>query len=297
MSERDDARKIQELQRKLRRGEVDKGVRRMLALLEAARREVVAEIADTDWDRFYLPRMTAAIDRHLDQWRDLALRDLTSAQATFWELGAAATNATMAVMGVGARFPELPTSLLQTLTAKTSQRIGGLTQSAKDRIDRTIATGLLSGRPRHEVIEQIGRHLTFGAGSGKPQGLFGSIGARATFIYQQEVGMAYATAQELRRQQAAKYAPELKKVWKHDGHPIKPRPDHVAMHGQVRDQDEAFLNPITGEELDYPRDPNADISETAGCTCDVVLWRPLYGDVREFIGPATGREAVEQQAA
>lgn len=296
MSEADDLAKIQAVQRKMRAGELDKAVRRILALLESARREVVADIVDTPWDRFNLPRLTAAIDRHLDHWRDLAVQDLNATQAAMWTLGGEATLAAVSEIGLTIATHELPTSLLQALTDKMAQRIGNLTQSAKDRIDRTIATGLLSGRPRDQVLAEIGRHLEFGDLTGKPQGLFGSIGARAEFIYRQEVGQAYATAQDLRRDEVTKYQPDLQKVWVHDGHPMQPRPDHVAMHGQMREQDEPFDNPETGEELMFPRDPDADISEVAGCTCDVFLWRPLYGPVEQFIGPATDHAAVRKAA-
>lgn len=287
MPERDDAQRIQDLQRKIRRGEVDEGVRRILVKLEAARREILAEVADTDWDAFMLPRLTANIDRQLDHWRDLALQDLTADQAGLWNLGGKSVLGTMTEIGISLALPELPTSLLSAMQNKAGQRIGGLVQSAKDRIDKLISTALLTGQSREETIQALGRALELGDASGKPEGLFASIANRARFIYRQEVGAVYATAQDLRREQVTRYAPGLKKVWVHDGHPHLPRVDHIAMHGQERDQDEPFLNPVTREELMFPRDPAADISETAGCTCDVFLWRPEYGDKLAFIGPAT----------
>lgn len=293
MAEQDDAKRIQELNRKLRAGEVDKGVRRVLSLLDSARREIIAEIADSDWDRFMLPRLTLMVDRQLEQWRELALQDLTGAQAQHWTLGSQATLATVEAMGVDVRLPELPTSLLQALQQKTAQVVGGLTRSAKDRLDRTIATSLLSGQPRQEAIAALGKVLE--TGGGKPQGVFGTIRARSEFIYRHETGQVYAQAADLRREQVVKYVPDLAKVWRHSGNPHEPRVGHVAMHGQERAQDEPFLNPKTREKLHYPRDPGADIRETAGCTCEAVLWRPRYGDKREFIGAATGRE--EAQAA
>lgn len=286
MAERDDVLRAQELARKLRNGEVNAGVRRVLSLLDAARREIVAEIADSDWDRFILPRLQLMVEGQLERWRGLALEDLTGAEAQLWRMGGEHTVATLARMGVDVRLPDLPTTLLQTLQQKAGQLVGGLTRSAKDRLDRTIATSLLSGQSREEAVAAVGKVLKTGA-SGPPQGVFGSVAARSEFLYRHETGQVYATAQDLRRQHVIRYAPELKKVWVHDGHPDVARAGHVAMHGQRRAQDEPFRNPVTGEELMFPRDPNADIRETAGCTCDVFLYRPAYGSVRDFIGAST----------
>lgn len=287
MSEKDDAKRMQEALRRKQSGEVDAGVSRILKLLEKARREVLAEVADTDWDRHVLPRISAAIDRHLEQFRARAAQGLTADQSVVWQGGAAAVLETAAAMGIALSLPELPTSLLQALQHKSAQRIGGLTQSAKARLDQTLGTALLTGQPREEAIKAIGKTLTLGDTSGKPQGVFGSVSARAEFIYRQEMGAVYSQAQDLRRDQVVAHAPELQKIWVHDGHPGVARAGHVAMHGQRRDQDEPFLNPITREELQFPRDPNADIGETAGCTCDVFLYRPEYGSVEDFIGAAT----------
>lgn len=303
MSEADDVKRAQELARLRRNGQIDAGVERMLTLLEQAQREIQHEVLESEWDRFYLPHLAAAVDRHLEHWRDLALQHLTGEQAALWALGAEDTVRTLAAMGAAVRMPELPTSLLRALQEQAGQRVGHLTRSAKERLDKTIALSLLTGQSREEAIRAIGKVLATGTTTGKPQGLFGSLGARAAFIYQHEVGQAFALAQDLRRQDVLQYAlPGLQKVWRHAGHPKIPRPSHIAMHAQVREQDEPFMNPRTGAELMYPRDPEADIKETAGCTCDVVLWRPEYGDLLEFIGPATTgpspvRRASRERAA
>ena len=291
MTDAERAAQIQEVNRKIRKGEVDAGVQRMLKLLTQARREVLADVASTEWDRHALPQRLAAIDRQLAHVRGLALADLTADMAEFWGLGAAQASEA-ATVGIEVAFQEIPTSLLQTLQSKMGQRVSGLFDFAKEQLDQTLSLALLTGQSREETIAAIGSVLEAGL-TVKRAGLFGSISTRARFIYRQEVGMAYAVAADARRQQAAKYVRGLKKVWVHDGHPHLPRVDHVAMHGQVVDQDEDFENPITGATLAFPRDPSADIGETAGCTCDVFTYREEYGDVLEFIGPATGAHARE----
>lgn len=288
MSEADDAKTIQDVQAKLRAGQVDEGVRRVLIILQTARRNILADVAGTEWQKAYLSRLLATVDRQLAQARAAALDDVTNLMEQQWKAGAAAVSETADTVGVAVRVPEIPTSLLQTMESKAAQRVTGLFQFAKNQLDGILSQALIGGLSRDEAIAKIGTVLETGTMTdtgAAAKGLFGSVSRRAAFIFQQEMGAAYSTAADLRREQVMRYADEgLKKVWAHDGHPKEPRQGHLLMHGQIREQDEDFENPLTGEELSYPRDPAADISETANCTCSVYLWREEYGDVLDFIG-------------
>jgi len=48
------------------------------------------------------------------------------------------------------------------------------------------------------------------------------------------------------------------------------RPSHRALHGQVRRINEKFYSPVTGAELLYPGDPEADPGEVINCRCIIV---------------------------
>lgn len=276
--------RLQLLQQKIREGRVLEGVRRIISLLDQARREIAVDVMDSEWERFYLPRLRMAIEGHLEQWQGLALKELSGDMATNWNLGAAHVTGLFDTMEIQVRLPELPTSLLQTMQEKGARTLKGLANFAKDQIDRTIALSLIMGESREATIDKIGRHLEYGTLVGRPQGHFATLAARAKFIYEHEVSTAYADAKHRRFQQAAQYAPGLKKVWLHQGHPRVPRQDHIAMHGQARDPDDDFVNPVTGAELAFPRDPSASIKETANCTCSFVAWREEFGDKGTFIG-------------
>lgn len=278
MSEADDVREIQELQRRLQAGEVTAGVRRLLAILARARKAILGEIAGTEWSRQKLATLQIAIDRELARFRQAALTNLTADEAASFSAGAQAVAGVGEAMGVGVKFLDLPVSLLQAMQQEAGARLRSLTDDARRRIDEVITTALLTGRPRHEAIEELGRVLDVSGG----RGVFETVARRAAFIYQHEVGAVYARAQEYRRRQIAQYVPDLQQVWGHCGAPKEPRPGHVAMHGQVRDMDELFLNPVTGVELAYPRDPAAPISETANCGCAVFTYRREYGDPRAY---------------
>jgi len=48
------------------------------------------------------------------------------------------------------------------------------------------------------------------------------------------------------------------------------RPSHRALHGQIRRINEKFYSPVTGSELLYPGDPDADPGEVINCRCIIV---------------------------
>jgi hypothetical protein len=86
-----------------------------------------------------------------------------------------------------------------------------------------------------------------------------SVKARADLIGSLETNVAIAVGGYM----VAK-ANGATKTWLHDGDPKEPRDNHVAMDGETVDVDDTFSN-----GLRFPRDPDADLSETANCTCSV----------------------------
>lgn len=297
MPEVTDMQRAQETARLLRSRTLAGSIRRGLHLLEAARKAILAEVADSDWDRWMLPKLLTNVHRAIDDWQDQARRSLGDEQRAGWQAGQHSMDAVHEALDVSVRLPMLPDSLVTALERRGAQAITHLASFARAAIDKEIATSLLSGGSREAAIDAIGRSLEAGATSGPAQGRFRAIRARARFIYQHEVGAAFSRARHLREEQTLQYVPELRRVWRHAGHPAVPRPDHIAMHGQERARGEAFVNPITGNVLDHPRDPAAPIEETANCTCDTVLWREAYGDKREFLAGGMGGRRRDRRIA
>ena len=66
-----------------------------------------------------------------------------------------------------------------------------------------------------------------------------------------------------------------KKIWYHSGND-HPREGHLEMDGQIKDMDEPFINPETGENLMIPGDPGAGPEETCSCGC---TWSEYVEDV------------------
>lgn len=64
---------------------------------------------------------------------------------------------------------------------------------------------------------------------------------------------------------------DLVRTWRHGPRRKHSREGHVKMSGQEQPWGKPFVNPITGNALMYPCDPNAPIEETAQCTCIEVV--------------------------
>lgn len=165
-----------------------------------------------------------------------------------------------------------------------------LSQEGKEQIGEALRKGMLEGHPRGNIIESVKKILDQETLPYAPYSHTSIPTKRhAAFVVHQEVGFLYALAQEIRHKEACRWAPELKKAWVQSGNTKEPNDGHVAMHGQMVDHDKPFRNPVTGKFIMYPRDPTAGISETLDCSCGVVLYRPLYGPLEEYIGPPKGR--------
>jgi len=101
---------------------------------------------------------------------------------------------------------------------------------------------------------------------------------RAELIVKQELGRVYSLAQEVRGAQFAAQGVEVEKTWHHSGK-VKGRAGHKLMDGQRRPMGEKFLNPLTGAELLYPRDPAASAKEAINCECWMGIESPRYREL------------------
>lgn len=97
------------------------------------------------------------------------------------------------------------------------------------------------------------------------------VGYRAETIARTESLRAVHAGNEELMQQAIDGgdvdAAQLTRTWNHAGRGKDSRPGHIAMADKPKAFGEPFVNPVTGESLDYPGDPDADPSETVCCRC------------------------------
>lgn len=240
--------------------------RKILAMLENARREIAAEVASSDWQRHHQPRLLAAIDDHLRRFGEEAARELKADLDKQFAAGQRAIDAKLTDQAIYiGLMPDISESALAAMQTDLGTRITNLTADAASAIQKDLSLGLLGGKTPFETMEAIGRSLD-------DAGRFSSIARRAETIVREEFGRVFRAGRQIRLETAARHVSGLKKQWIHAGHPKVPRPTHVALHGVIKNIDEPFevLNEKTGviERPMHPKDPVLSAENTIGCRCE-----------------------------
>ncbi len=222
----------------------DAEVKKVIRLLNNARKEVAATVASTDWQAYHIPQMKAAIERAMQEFGAQYGVDLREAQRTFWEKGIDMVDGPIREIGIYTAIPEIDTTALSILQGYATDLVDGLSKDAIKKINQELTLGIMGQKSPYEVMGAIGRNL-------KDKSVFKSIAARAETIVRTEAGRVLETAGQARKESAAKVVPRLQKQW-HYGHWAKmPRPEHMAIHGQIRNVDEYF--DVAGGKIMYPK--------------------------------------------
>jgi hypothetical protein len=271
-------RKVEELIRRAQSMETAE-VRKVIALLAEARKEIAATVAATEWQAYRLPELKAAIERAMQQFGDKFGVELREAQGAFWEAGINFVDTPLRAVGVIAAFPAIDMTVLGIMQGYGADLVKGLARDAALKINNEITMGLMGQKTPFEVMEAVGRNL-------KDRSIFTSIAARAETITRTEAGRVLEAAGQARNEAAAAVVPGLQKQWLHGESSRVPRIAHLAAHGQIRDVNQPF--DVDGELLMYPRDPAGSAQNTINCGCYSVPYHPDW----EIVGPIEERRAA-----
>jgi hypothetical protein len=211
------------------------------------------------WDAYHLKQVLASIEEQMAASESSAVRSLEGDADTMWEAGCDLVDKPLAAGGIYTGF-RVSTSSLAVLKEYSSTYLKRLFGDAWYGVKAELSLGILGTKTPQEVTTSIGRTLR--------SGLFKNYAHRAETITKVEMGRIYSAAAQKRMEEASRNVSGLEKQWNHGGHPRKPRPSHVAAHGQHVPVNDPFL--VGGVSMMYPRDPEAPVSETIGCGCDHV---------------------------
>lgn len=231
-------------------------VKRSIALLADARKEVAAAVASSDWQLHRLAELKAAIERALADFGNQYGIQLREAQREFWETGIDLVDLPLRAVGIVQALPEVDTTALSILQGYGTDLVDGLTKDATKKVTTEITLGIMGRKAPTEVMGAIGRNL-------RSKSIFKSIAARAETITMTEAGRVLEAAGQARKTAAAQVVPGLQKQWHYGHSPKQPRPAHLVAHGQVRDVDKPF--DVGGEKLMYPKDPAGSAKNTVRC--------------------------------
>jgi uncharacterized protein YbaA (DUF1428 family) len=265
-----------------RNAEVLSGEEATYQLLVNLNRQVRAELGEASlgsWTEYQLKQTKAAIERALADYETAAKGQMSAGLKTMWALGQESVYKPLNVGGIYTGF-NIPSSLLRTMEEFAFVKIESYTGGMWNGIRSELSLGALGAKTPQQVSDAIGKLLP-----NKPlvaQGgrtIFKDAAQRAEFVTKTELGRIYSEAANRRREDAAKYVPDLKKVWRH-GHPGVPRLTHLAADGVSVPQDKPFpVRDKNGYQLMRPHDPSADFSEVAGCQCWADAWAERWGPV------------------
>lgn len=245
----------------------DDAVKRAIKLLAAARKDVAATVATTEWEAYRLPELKAAIDRTMRDFGTKYGVDLRDTQREFWEHGIQMTDAPIREVGIYMVIPEVDMTALGIMQDFTADMVTNLGKDAGRKISQEISMGIIGKKSPYEVMGAVGRNL-------KDKSIFKSIAARAETITRNEAGRVLEMAGQARRERAAEIVPGLGKEWKHSPYAKVPRLSHLRADSQKRKVDEDF--DVGGEKLSFPRDPKGSAKNTINCNCYSIPWHPNW---------------------
>ena len=246
--------------------------KKVLEMLNAVRKEIVARMAEIDPNSFSAAQLTVLkhqVDALFDQFRAQASNAVSAYESASFTLGSATVTKPLDAAGLEApSVGAISTSALKIAQGYTADLVTGLAKDSAATVNALIQRAFLGGQQITDIVAQIGKVL---AGEKGFTGIFSGIGKRATDIALNEILRVSSIATQARLEDAAETHEDLQKQWLHLSIAKIPRPGHIVADGQVANVDEPFT--VEGESLMYPRDTNGDPENTINCHC---LMKPYF---------------------
>jgi hypothetical protein len=242
--------------------------RRIIALLEEARKQIVAELAGLDPQNYTAMQRQAlrnSIDNALEHFRSGAISALEREEEIAFRLGQQMVDGPLRAGVDFSPFGGVSRATLAIAQDYTADLVGGLSREMAARLNTALQRAFLGGQSLTDIIAQVGRAI----GGNKFTGLFSPLGERAKTIATNEILRVHSMAAQARLEDVVGHVRGLKKRWHWVNLGQVPRQTHRDIDGQVKDVDEPFEvpDPVSGEieELMFPRDPAGSASNTINC--------------------------------
>jgi hypothetical protein len=238
----------------------DQAEREMLAMLDQARKDIIAELGKSpkEWRIDMLSTLLDRVDEQVVKLRTKLIERMNGAADK--ALGGADDLANAITPGdAPVRMIGIDGRQLQALSDYRADLITGVTQDVKSAVTETVRRSMLGGKMLSDVESELGSVV-------RDRGRFGSLGQRMKTIVRTEYKRALEMGNHAAMQTAAEHVPGLKRQWlSARGHATPPRPAHAAASGQEVGVDEPFI--VGGEKLMYPGDPAGSPGNTINCRC------------------------------
>lgn len=232
----------------------DREVKKVMGILEDARKNVAAAVASTEWDIHHVAELKESVNRAVSGFRQRYTAEQTAALTNLWNAGIDAVDGPLAYAGIRALAPEMNRAALEVMQGYSADLIQGLSEDAIKKINSEIALGIMGEQTPHEVMKAVGRNLD-------DKGVFRTIGSRAEAITRTETGRVHSAARKGRMNQVVENQPDQNwvKKWISSGK-ADPRPHHAELNGVTVPVDQDFPGGIP-----YPHAPGLPASEVVNC--------------------------------
>lgn len=259
------------------------------ALLQQAERDILALLAalPSDYQAWYLPQLQAEIRRALEGLANEAAAAVDSGQVTAWQQGSAMVDSVLAASAVSVVLPQIDPRQLSAMRQFLTEKIKDVSLEAANLINSQLGLVVIGAQNPFDAIKSVSKIL------GE------TTLRRGTTIVSTELNRAFSAANQLRMEQSAQYVPGLQKKWLKSGK-REPRPEHVAIHGQVQPVDKPFVLEGGAVKMMQPGDPSAPARHTINCGCAAVPVVPKdnpYGIRRTIVDEIADNDAAENARA
>jgi hypothetical protein len=270
----------------------DETARRIVVLLNEARREIAAEMVGADDLRgAQLRNLERNLRRIIDDFQQQANDAVGAAYVQAFNLGERSATEPLQIMGV----PIDPTNLapsqsqLNVILDFSAELVQNITDDLRRNINTQIRNAALGVVSPHQAMLNLSKSL----GSTK---VSTGVTARAERIVRTELQRTLNLATHAKQQANAEFIPGMLKRWLATGD-ARTRTSHLRIHNETRINpipiDEPFILRTPGKppaKLMYPLDPSGPPYETINCRCTQATIHPAIG----LIGsPLDGRIAAE----
>jgi hypothetical protein len=233
----------------------DREVKRVLAILENARRDIAAAVATTEWKAHFIPQLKEAINRAIDGFSQQYATGQADALSNTWNAGIDMIDSPLQHAGIALSAPEISRTALEIMQGYSVDLIDGLSADALKKINSEITLGIMGEKPLFEVMKAIGRNM-------KDKSVITGIARRAEVIARTEMGRVNSFSRQARMEGLKGHTDPPLDMWKKwiSSGKAHARADHSAFNGLAVPIDEDFPGGIP-----YPHAPGLSAADVVNC--------------------------------
>lgn len=282
----------------------DQTVRRLVAHLQAVRKEIAASLVGIDPERFQAFQLKALKSNLADILNRFEASLGAETRALFgqiYEAGGRMAIDPLTAAGVEGVFFQPSTAQLNVILDFTADLIQDITGDMRGRIEAQVTRSLLGQQSPFKTMKSITDMLGVKSRDGvwgrrrRPNVVKG-VAARAEAILRTETTRAANIAHHGQQLLAAQQTPGLRKRWMATGD-SRTRRSHLVAHAATFSDpipiDEPF--DVGGFKLMYPGDPAGPPGETINCRCRVVTVHPDIGPMETTTDTALKAEVKKRR--